>query len=151
MPEQPPVSSESVRRRFSRQKRADTRPEMELRRELHRRGLRYRVGYPVPGLPRRSIDIAFPSAKLAVLVDGCFWHACPDHYVPPSSNAAWWDDKIKRNVARDRETDAQLDDQGWEVLRCWEHESATDAADRVMEVVAGRRAGPKVLPTQSDS
>ena len=99
------------------------------------------MGYPVPGLPRRTIDIAFPNAKVAVLVDGCFWHACPDHYVPPRSNAVWWDDKIKRNAARDRETDAELAAHGWEVLRCWEHESMTDAATRVIDVVAERRAG----------
>lgn len=111
----------AVRRRMERQKRSDTAPEVELRRALFRLGKRYRCGYPVPGFPRRTIDIAFPGLRLAVFVDGCFWHACPEHYVPPKANAAWWARKIGSNVQRDSVTTLALEERGWTVLRLWEH------------------------------
>lgn len=118
----PTASSEGVRRRLSRQRAKDTRPELALRRELFRRGLRYRVNYPVPGRPRRTIDVAFPRQKLAVFVDGCFWHSCPDHSVPAKSNADWWRDKLTANMRRDKETTDALVAEGWQVIRLWEHE-----------------------------
>lgn len=111
--------------------RLDTRPELALRSELHRRGLRYRVQIKVPGNNRRTIDIAFTRARLAVYVDGCFWHGCPEHHVRPKANSAWWAWKIERNQARDRDTDRELLSRGWEVLRVWEHVGATQAADLV--------------------
>lgn len=111
--------------------RRDTKPELLLRQELHRRGLRYRVQIKVPGNNRRTIDIAFTRVRLAVYVDGCFWHGCPDHYVRPRANSEWWRWKIERNQERDRDTDRQLDDAGWSVLRIWEHESPESAADLV--------------------
>ncbi|WP_419919390.1 very short patch repair endonuclease [Candidatus Poriferisocius sp.] len=120
----------SVSSRMSRQRTRDTEPEMVLRRELHRRGLRYRVGYPVPGNPRRSIDIAFVGLRLAVFVDGCFWHGCPTHGTWPRNNAEWWKNKIEANRRRDTDTDRLLREGGWEPLRLWEHEIVT-AADRV--------------------
>lgn len=123
---------------MSRQRTRDTEPELALRRELHARGLRYRVGYPVPGNRRRSIDIAFVGIRLAVFVDGCFWHGCPTHGTWPITNAEWWENKIEMNRARDADTDRLLREHGWEPLRLWEHEVAT-AADRVIEAHYRRR------------
>jgi DNA mismatch endonuclease (patch repair protein) len=120
-----------------RQARRDTAPELALRRVLHGRGLRYRVHYPVPGLPRRSVDIAFPRRRVAVLVHGCFWHACAAHGTRPQANSAWWAAKISGNVLRDRETAEHLEQLGWTVVVVWEHEVATEAADRVSAVLAG--------------
>jgi DNA mismatch endonuclease, patch repair protein len=116
---------------MSRLARRDTAPELALRRELHRRGLRYRVQMKVPGNNRRTIDVAFTRAKLAVYVDGCFWHGCPQHHTRPSVNSDWWAWKLERNQARDRDTERELHDAGWGVLRVWEHESPDSAADRV--------------------
>ncbi len=112
-------------------KRRDTAPEMSLRRELHRRGRRFRVVRKVPGNNRRTIDIAFPRQKSAVFVDGCFWHGCPRHDTSPTANSVWWQQKIAANVARDRDTDRLLVEAGWTIVRVWEHESVGDAADRV--------------------
>lgn len=111
--------------------RRDTAPELALRRELHRRGLRYRVQVKIPGDNRRTIDIAFTRARLAVYVDGCFWHGCPDHHRRPSTNAEWWHWKIGRNRERDRATNEQLAAAGWDVLRIWEHEEPRASAERV--------------------
>lgn len=116
---------------MSAQKRADTKLELELRHALFAAGYRYRVGYPVPGMPRRSIDICFPRRKVAIFVDGCFWHRCPEHYVPVKNNAAWWETKLDRNVERDRDTRASMEQVGWRVVRVWEHESVDDAFGRV--------------------
>ena len=125
--------------RMSALARRDTRPEVALRRELHRRGLRFRVQLPVPGNRRRTIDIAFTRARLAVFVDGCFRHGCPDHGTKPVTNAEWWVWKIERNIARDRDTDVLLAAAGWTVVRIWEHEPAEGAAQRI--VAAWREAG----------
>jgi DNA mismatch endonuclease (patch repair protein) len=110
---------------------------MALRRLLHAAGLRYRVEHRVPGLPRRTVDIALPGRRLAVFVDGCFWHGCPDHSRPPRSNTDWWVAKLAANRERDRSTTAHLEAAGWTVLRIWEHEDPRAAADRVL-LAAGR-------------
>lgn len=123
--ERPEASSESVRRRLSSQAVRDTKPELVVRRALHQRGLRYRVNYPVPGMPRRTIDIAFPRRQLAVFVDGCFWHACPAHSVTSKSNTRWWQEKLEGNVKRDVETSEWLAQRGWAVMRFWEHDLRT--------------------------
>lgn len=136
MSERPVPSSESVRARLSAQAVRDTKPEMVLRRELHRRGLRYRVNYRVPGMPRRTIDVAFTRQKLAVFVDGCFWHACPEHSVRSKSNSEWWQQKLDRNVQRDVETSEFLRGQGWMVVRVWEHELRTLPAESVHRVMS---------------
>lgn len=120
-----------VTARMSRQRRRDTAPEIALRRELHHRGLRFRVDHPLPGMPRRRGDVVFTRARLAVFVDGCFWHDCPLHGTRPTSRAQWWVEKLKRNVARDRDTDARLVAVGWSVLRFWEHEDPEEAADEI--------------------
>lgn len=125
----------AVRERFRQQLREGTQPEMALRGELHRRGRRFRVQYPVPGLPRRRIDVAFTRLRLAVFVDGCFWHGCPDHFVPPMSNREWWLAKIEANRSRDRDTDGRLHALGWETLRIWEHVPPSRMADLVEQSV----------------
>lgn len=115
----------AVSRQMSRMPRASTGPELLLRRELHRRGLRYRVNHP--GLPGRP-DVALTRVRLAVFVDGCFWHMCPEHGVLPKNNAQWWRAKLERNVARDREKDERLAVLGWAVLHFWEHEDLVAVA-----------------------
>ncbi|WP_084535094.1 very short patch repair endonuclease [Nocardia yamanashiensis] len=118
----------------------DTRPELRLRSELHRIGLRYRVNQrPVRGI-RRSGDIVFGPAHVAVMVDGCFWHGCPDHMRPSTRNAAFWSNKIEINRRRDRETDQLFGDAGWLVIRVWEHEDVQEAVARIAAIVAARRA-----------
>jgi DNA mismatch endonuclease (patch repair protein) len=126
---------------MSRQVSKDTAAELAVRRLLHAAGLRYRVEYPVPGMARRRIDVAFPRVKVAVLIDGCFWHGCPVHATHPRANADWWRQKLDRNMSRDVETTEHLRAQGWEVLRFWEHESPQDVADEVRRVVTRRRGG----------
>ncbi|RBY76304.1 very short patch repair endonuclease [Blastococcus sp. TF02-09] len=113
---------------MQRMPRRDTKPEVALRRDLHARGLRFRKGYG--GLPGRP-DVAFTRVRLAVFVDGCFWHRCPIHATAPKNNAAWWAAKLDANVSRDRRQDQQLRDAGWTVIRVWEHEPVGLAADRI--------------------
>ncbi|MER7896914.1 very short patch repair endonuclease [Streptomyces sp. NPDC096046] len=125
---------------MSRQASKDTAVELTVRRLLHAAGLRYRVEYPVPGLPRRRIDVAFPRAKVAVLIDGCFWHGCPQHATHPKANAEWWRTKLERNMARDRETTEHLLGAGWTVLRFWEHEAPEEVAIQVAAAVQRRRS-----------
>jgi DNA mismatch endonuclease (patch repair protein) len=123
---------------MQRQRRRDTEPELALRSLLHRRGLRFRVDYKLPGLRRRA-DVAFPSARVAVFVDGCYWHGCPEHATWPRANAAWWREKIEANRHRDGDTDARLAEVGWTSIRVWEHDDPTTAARRVAAVVRRRR------------
>jgi DNA mismatch endonuclease (patch repair protein) len=125
---------------MSRQARKDTAPEIAVRKLLHRNGRRYRVNLPVPGMPRRTMDISFPGPKVAVFMDGCFWHGCPEHATQPKANAQWWRAKLDRNMERDQETTRHLEAQGWTVLRFWEHEAAADVAATVMAAV--RRGSP---------
>ncbi|GGM37835.1 hypothetical protein GCM10010102_36810 [Promicromonospora citrea] len=116
-------------------RRKDTKPELDLRRLLHARGLRYRVTYPVPGRPRRTMDVAFTRAKVAIFLDGCFWHGCPEHATQPRANADWWRQKLRDNVERDADTTRVLTDQGWTVLRFWEHEEPASIADAIEAVL----------------
>lgn len=95
---------------------------MAVRRGLHALGKRYRVHAALPGLPRRRADLLFPKARLAVFIDGCFWHSCPLHATRPKANGQWWANKLAVNVDRDRNTDLHLAAIGWKVLRFWEHE-----------------------------
>jgi DNA mismatch endonuclease (patch repair protein) len=127
----PPASSEKMRSRMSRQRQRDTGPEVALRSELHRRGFRYFVDRePVLGLRRRA-DLIFPRHRIAVFVDGCYWHGCPTHGTIPKTNAEWWKAKLSTNRKRDRDTDRRMQEAGWKVIRIWEHEDAISAADRV--------------------
>lgn len=119
----------------------ETTPEVELRSALHRRGLRFRKHVaPLPALRCRA-DAVFPRAKVAVFVDGCFWHRCPEHATFPKANAAWWKAKLDQTFRRDRRNDAILAGAGWTVVRVWEHEDPQMAAARVDEVVR-RRSEP---------
>ncbi len=106
---------------------ADTTPELRLRAALHAIGLRFRLRSKLPGRP----DVVFTRAKIAVFVDGCFWHACPEHGVTPKNNRDWWTVKLQRNVERDREKDDALVELGWAVVHVWEHEEPLEAAERI--------------------
>jgi len=116
---------------------AGTGPELALRWELHRRGLRYRVN--VKNLSGRP-DIALTRARVAVFVDGCFWHGCPEHAVAPKANAEWWRVKLDANVARDRRNDAVLQNSGWVVVRAWEHDDPVRVADAIERLSRVRMA-----------
>ena len=121
------------------QRQRDTKGELELRSLLHRRGLRFRVHALLPGMRRRS-DIVFTRARVAVFMDGCFWHGCPEHGTWPKQNADWWRKKIEANKRRDRDTDARLTAAGWTVIRVWEHEDPVQAAEEVAEIVLQARS-----------
>jgi DNA mismatch endonuclease (patch repair protein) len=131
----PAASSAAARRRMQATRGRDTAPELALRRELHRRRLRYRVDMPVVPDLRRCADVVFPRARLAVFVDGCFWHGCPQHATSAKSNAAFWAAKIAANQARDADTGRRLREVGWTVVRIWEHDTAEAAADHVHSVL----------------
>lgn len=120
------------------QRERDTQPELALRRALFRRGLRFRVHRRVvPGV-RRTLDVVFPSARVAVEVRGCFWHACSKHATWPSHNAPWWRAKLEGNVERDAETERRLAADGWKLAVVWEHESPERAAARIARTVRAR-------------
>jgi DNA mismatch endonuclease (patch repair protein) len=120
-------------------RRRDTEPERALRSVLHRHGLRFRVDHKLPGLRRRA-DIVFPRVRVAVFVDGCFWHGCPEHGTWPKANARWWREKIEANQARDQDTNRRLRELGWTIIRVWEHEEPADAARRIESAVERRTA-----------
>ena len=131
----PSASSEVVRKRMQSTPRRDTPAELCIRRLLHAGGLRYSVdAKPLPSSPRRA-DIVFRRARVAVFVDGCFWHGCPLHATWPKANAQFWQDKINANRRRDADTNAHLADAGWLVIRAWEHDSPTRVAARVSKIV----------------
>lgn len=119
------------RRNMQANRSSDTGPELALRSRLHARGLRYRVNNrPLPRV-RYTADVVFSRARVAVFVDGCYWHMCPEHYREPSTNPEYWRPKLEGNVARDRKVDALLAAAGWIVIRVWEHEDP----DRVANIV----------------
>lgn len=125
-------------RRMSAQLSQNTEIEMRLRSSLHARGLRYRVHQrPVDHLARVA-DIVFSRGRVAVFVDGCFWHGCPLHGTWPKRNSTFWRDKIEANVRRDQNTDASLIEAGWVPIRIWEHEDVQEAADRITAIVRSR-------------
>ncbi len=116
----------------------DTGPELAVRRALHARGLRYRVDHPLPFDRRRRADIAFTRAKVAVFIDGCFWHGCPEHGTTPRTNSAFWSEKIERNRARDADTTQRLSADGWSVMRFWEHDDSGAVAEAIARQVRPR-------------
>lgn len=125
----PPPLDDATRARMRGQRSCDTGPEVALRRQLRSLGVTgYRVGWRLPLPGRRTADVAFPGRRLAVFVDGCFWHSCPTHGRRPTHNAAWWEAKLRRNRERDQATDRALAGQGWTVLRVWEHENPAAVA-----------------------
>lgn len=137
LPVSPGVSS-----KMRQQRSRDTMPEVLLRKDLHRRGLRFRThGKIVPGT-QRSVDVVFARSRVAVFVDGCFWHGCPVHGRRHfDSNPDYWSAKIRRNSNRDDDTNRRLRAAGWEVVRVWEHKETTEAADLVEQVVRSRAGG----------
>ncbi|WP_107119058.1 very short patch repair endonuclease [Streptomyces bungoensis] len=131
------ASSTAVRAVMTANKSRDTKPERLLRSVLHRQGFRYRVNArPLPDL-RRTADLVFFKARVAVFVDGCYWHGCPEHYRPATKRSEWWRAKIQRNQARDADTDSRLCEEGWTVIRIWEHEAADVAAAKVIGALNG--------------
>lgn len=120
-------------------RRTGTKPEVALRSALHRLGLRFRKDFPID-TGRRKVrpDIVFTRARVAVFVDGCFWHGCPEHQVLPRANPDYWRPKLRRNVERDRETGIALAEAGWDVVRVWEHEGVEQAARRIAGLVRAR-------------
>lgn len=133
--------SRGVRRSMQGNRGRDTKPELAIRREVHRRGLRYFVDRaPLQGFRRRA-DLVFPRVRVAVFVDGCFWHGCPKHHTVAKTNAAFWAEKVRLNRSRDLETTETLMRSGWMVLRIWEHEDVMGAADRIEAAVRGYEAG----------
>jgi DNA mismatch endonuclease, patch repair protein len=138
---QPASPGRSANMRANR--RRDTKPELALRGALHAMGYRYRKDLRLD-LPQRRVrpDIAFTSRKVAVFVDGCFWHACPEHGSQPKNNEWYWSPKLAKNVERDRAADAALAEAGWTVVRLWEHTSLEDAVAAVVAIVGGTRSVP---------
>jgi DNA mismatch endonuclease (patch repair protein) len=137
---QPFASSEQVRRKMQRQRSRDTDPELSVRRALHGMGLRYRVHQQPLAELRRKADIVFRRDRIAVFVDGCFWHGCPQHGRREHRVNDWyWPEKIERNRRRDADTDERLDAAGWKVVRVWEHEAPDAAACRIARAVADAR------------
>ena len=120
-------------------RRTDTKPELALRRALHRQGYRFRKDYRLDLADGKRVrpDIAFTARRVAVFVDGCFWHACPEHGSKPATNVWYWEPKLRRNVERDRAADAALAAAGWNVVRVWEHEPLEAAVTAVLAALAG--------------
>ncbi|WP_093477387.1 MULTISPECIES: very short patch repair endonuclease [unclassified Streptomyces] len=143
------ASSAARRRNMQAIRSRDTTPERLIRRLVHAKGLRYRVAARPESALRRTADMVFRPAKVAVFIDGCYWHGCPEHYVSPKTNPGYWSDKVARNMARDRDTNERLRAAGWLVLRFWEHQSAEECSEAICQAVISRRpaspaSGPDV-------
>ena len=137
------ATDEATRNKMLGNRSRDTKPELRVRSLVHKRGMRYRVNQrPLPRV-RRTADIVFRRARVAVYIDGCFWHGCDQHYKEPKTNTSYWRDKIDRNRRRDRETDELLEAEGWLVLRFWEHEDPAEVAETVESSV---RSTGRVTP-----
>lgn len=138
------ASSATVRRCMQSNKPRDNRLELAIRSAVHGAGLRYRTHVrPVSGV-RCEADLIFTRRRIAVFIDGCFWHACPEHATWPATNAGWWRRKIEENAARDRRNDTELRQAGWTVLRIWEHEGIDRTVNRIVEVVGAFERSPRV-------
>ncbi|MFF3642448.1 MULTISPECIES: very short patch repair endonuclease [Streptomyces] len=135
---------------MSRIRGRDTAPEMKVRRELHRRGLRYRVNFKPVSTLRRTVDIAFTRQRVAVLIDGCFWHGCPEHYRPAKGDRKeFWAAKVAKNQRRDQDSTRAFASAGWAVLRFWEHADPVEVADKIADEVIRRsvsRRSPSERP-----
>ena len=133
----PGASSPAARERMLRTGRKDTAPELALRKELHRRGRRYRVDYSPLG-DRRRADVVFRTERVAIFVHGCFWHSCPLHATEPKANSEWWRVKLESNRQRDERAQLDLAAAGWLTIIVWEHEPAAGAADRIESALRSR-------------
>jgi DNA mismatch endonuclease (patch repair protein) len=135
----PPATSPAVRRSMQGNRGRDTAPEVALRSAMHRLGLRFRKHVrPLPAM-NATADAVFPRERVAVFLDGCFWHSCPAHRSEPKANRPYWAAKLARNRERDRQMTAALEDAGWLVLRFWEHDDPSEAALAVASAVVARR------------
>jgi DNA mismatch endonuclease (patch repair protein) len=140
----PKPSSEAALRRMQSVKPRDTAPEKALRLAIHRKGLRYRTDTkPLKELNRRA-DIIFRSIKVAIFVDGCFWHGCPIHGTQAKANAEFWGFKIKQNQERDEDTNKHLEKAGWKVIRVWEHEDPVKASEKICRIIRKRQIVKKI-------
>lgn len=136
----PTSSSPGVRRSMRSNRGVDTRPELRLRSALHRSGHRFRKHLrPIADL-RCTADIVFTRQRVAVFVDGCFWHCCPEHGTRPKRNGDWWKSKLDRNIERDERNNHRLTEEGWSVVRIWEHEPIANAVDLVESALTQRPA-----------
>jgi DNA mismatch endonuclease (patch repair protein) len=133
------ATTPAVRSSMKGNKGRDTGPEMRLRTFLHQAGLRYRVSARPVATLRRTADVVFRSARIAVFVDGCYWHGCPEHYRPARINDEFWQAKIEGNCVRDAETDRLLVEAGWKVIRIWEHEDPAEASRQIISAVRSAR------------
>ncbi len=136
---EPWASSEAARKTMQGNRGRDTKAELAVRRLVHARGLRYRVNARPEHDLRRTADLLFTRVRVAVFIDGCYWHGCPQHFSMPATNPEYWEGKIGRNGQRDIETTALLEERGWTVLRFWEHETPATVADSITEAVQSRR------------
>jgi len=150
----PLPSSLQARARMRASKQRDTAIEISLRSELHARKLRFRLHHRLQGF-RGAIDIAFPRSKVAVFVDGCFWHLCPQHKTIPKANRDWWLKKLNANRTRDRRITRSLIKSGWVVFRVWEHENMRQVAKRIEPLIRSRAipisSGTKRHPAHEES
>lgn len=137
--DRPKPSSEAALRRMQSAKPRDTAPEKAVRFALHRKGLRYRIDIrPIKEFNRRA-DIVFRSVKVAIFVDGCFWHGCPKHGTQAKANAEFWKTKIRQNQERDIGTSEYLKKAGWKVIRIWEHQDPNKASKKIYKIVRNRQ------------
>lgn len=151
LPPESTASSLEVRASMRANRGKDTKPELLVRSLLHRRGLRYRVDTRPLAEIRRRADLVFPGDRVAVFVDGCFWHGCPNHYRPATKNADFWREKINGNKARDTETNAALAAAGWTVIRVWEHENPAQAAAQIEKAIRQKRGSTPPVATAGDN
>lgn len=123
-----------------RNRKIDSKPELILRSLLHARGLRFRKNLALR-LRDRTVrpDVVFTRQRLAVFVDGCFWHRCPEHGTSPRFNSEYWQAKLDGNVSRDRAVDDALGNEGWTSLRVWEHEQPDEAVARIAQLLTLQR------------
>ncbi|MHA7285113.1 very short patch repair endonuclease [Arthrobacter sp. MDT3-44] len=136
------ATSPAVRKAMQGNRSRDTKPELAVRRLVHAQGMRYRVNYrPIPDL-RRTADVVFSRLKIAVFIDGCFWHGCPEHHTAPKANAAYWSAKVEANRSRDMDTTARLTAAGWSVLRFWSHEDPSYAVKEIQQAVQRAKQRP---------
>jgi len=144
------ATSPATRRAMQANRRRDTAPELAIRHLVHASGLRYRVDTrPLP-TARHTADMIFTRARIAVFIDGCWWHGCPQHYRPPSSNTSYWAAKVARNRERDKLADEALAEADWTVIRIWEHEPPELAANRIIRAVRDAADEGPIHPGEQD-
>ena len=138
----PKASSPRVRHLMKSVRQTGTKPENHIHEELLRRGLQLQTSTRPISEIRLTADFVFPSEKLSVFIDGCFWHGCPDHFKLPLTNRDWWEEKVSETVRRDRRQTAKLNDAGWSVVRIWEHETPSAAVDKIIAALSPRQVRP---------